>query len=219
MRWLLILICLIVLYGPPAWAVKQEPPARLSLIFIEAVQIEDHIGQDMWDEAIKNGKAVSEMLEKVAPEIRKAAGEDNWQAMIEAVSLMQNSLLEKNRPAVYDRLLVLENILLHIMDFFAYAVHPAFILLQEYVDETAAAVRIKDYERLNHEIREMSNIINVSSSVMAKNGVGKGMQSDFVRYLETLKTAVEEQDLQKLKNVLEKMEVLSGAFLWIGSRQ
>jgi len=219
MRWVIVLVCLFVLYGPPAWAEKPEPPARLALVFNEVVQIEDHVSQDLWEEAIANGNNVSEVLEAAAPSIRKVAGEDLYQGMSNAVSLMQKSLLERDRHAVYDRLLELENALFHIMDFFAYSVHPAFILLQEYVDEAVYAADIEDYQRVIHEMREISSIISVSSSAMDKNGVGKGMQSDFLNHLEIVKAAAEEKNLQKLKNELKKMEVLSGAFVWIGSRQ
>jgi len=111
MRWVIVLVCLFVLYGPPAWAEKPEPPARLALVFNEVVQIEDHVSQDLWEEAIANGNNVSEVLEAAAPSIRKVAGEDLYQGMSNAVSLMQKSLLERDRHAVYDRLLELENAL------------------------------------------------------------------------------------------------------------
>ena len=219
MKKVLVVIGLLLLFAAPAVADKPEPPARLALIFTEVVNIEDAVGEEDWSSAQKTGAAVEKLLAKSAASIRSAAGDQTYQNLENTIKDLQKSLQTQDKAAVLERLLKMQREIFKTMEFYNYVVHPAFIVIQEYVAEAIEAVNSKNFDRVTHEMKEVANILSTSAKVMAAKGVGKGMQRDFREQLVIVTTASAEKDQEAVKEALRQMEIISGAFVWMGSRQ
>jgi len=220
MKNLLLLLAVISLFFvSPSIAQKPAPPEQLAKFFKEVVAIEDAVGVKKWDLALQTVAEVGERLEVVAPSIRKAAGDGAYLQLDAVVGELRGALKKKDNAFVSKLLIDLQKQIFNTMEFYDYAVHPAFIVLQEYVAEAVDAVEKQDFERIAHEMKEVANIMSGSAAVMKDKGVGKGMQQDFLDQLFIVMGAAAAKELEPTKLALKKMEKLAGAFVWMGSRQ
>ncbi len=219
MKKVLVIIGLLLLFVAPAVANKPEPPARLALIFTEVVNIEDAVDEEDWSSAQKTSTEVEKLLAKSAASIRSAAGDQTYQNLEGTIVELHEAIQKQDKAAVLERLLKMQKEIFNTMEFYNYVVHPAFIVIQEYVAEAIEAADSKKFDRVIHEMKEIANILSTSAKVMAAKGVGKGMQRDFREQLVIVTAASGQKKLETVKEALRQMEIISGAFVWMGSRQ
>ena len=201
------------------FADKPEPPAHMALFFTVIVGIEDAVGAKDWAAAEQKSTEVKELLAEIASSIRETAGDKNYLALKESVSQLRDAIRQQDKKAIWGRLLKTEKQFFHTMEFYNYTVHPSFIAIHEYVAEAIAAADGKDFGRVIYEMQEISSILETSAAAMAEKGVGKGMRQDFREQLDIVIEAATAKNLVRANAALKKMEVISGAFIWMGTRQ
>lgn len=203
----------------PGFADKPEPPAYLALFFTEIVKIEDAVSSGGWVAAEQKSTELGELLTKIASSIRETAGNQNYLALKEEFSQLQDAIRQRDSKAVWRGVLKTEKKFFQTMEFYNYSVHPSFIAIHEYVTEAIVAADSNDIGRVIYEMYEISSILKTSAASMAEKGVGKGMQQDLRDQLDIVMVAAAENNLVRVKAALKKMDLLSGAFIWMGSRQ
>lgn len=213
-RMLLItIICLSFAF--PVTAGKLSPPTELTTIFSEVMEVEDAAGEQDWQKALLTVDEISELLNEISASIRSTAGESGYQNLVEEIAILRGALERNDAEAVSVALLDLEKDTFRIMNFYEYAVHPSFAVLQKYVAEAVEAAENADFKRVVHEMKEVATVMSVSAKVMGEKGIGKGMRQDFLDQLYIVLKAATDNNQQETEVALKKMELLTKAFVWI----
>ncbi len=218
-KTLILLVALLFVSFSPAYSQHPEPPKQLAKLFAEVVEIEDAVDGGDWKQARKSIAQIEKALLVIGPSVRKTAGDNTYQALGTAVAHLKQQLEAKNESSLSLVLLDLEKVVFQTMAFYRYHVHPAFTVIQGYVDEAVEAAQEKNFSRVVHEMKEVANVVMVTTRIMEEKGIGKGMQMDLRSFLVAVVSAAEAKDQERALQSLKKMEVLSGAFVWMGAQQ
>lgn len=218
-KTLILLVALLLVSFSPVYSQHPEPPKQLAKLFAAVVEIEDAVDDGDWKQARKSVAQIEKALMTIGPSVRKTAGDNTYQALGSAVAHLKKELEAKNKSSLSPVLLDLQKVVFHTMAFYRYHVHPAFTVIQEYVDEAVEAAQEKNFSRVVHEMKEVANIVTVTTKIMMAKGIGKGMQTDLRSYLVAVVAAAEAKDQERALQSLQKMEVLTGAFVWMGAQQ
>lgn len=213
-----LLLALLLLIPINAMADKPIPPPQLANFFSEVVELEDAIGEGEWDEAQATLNEIGELTGKVVPIIAAQIGESPAAALEKSYRKLEADFKSRSKKRISAALVILQARLFEVMDGFLYLVHPAVLVIDQYVKEGAAALKLGDFDRAEHELEEIRAFVAKAAPVLETKGAGSGMRDDFKLSIERAMQACLRKDAKKAGTEFEKLERVSAAFVWMVSQ-
>lgn len=197
---------------------KPFPPQQLAGFFAEIVALEDAIGEGEWDEAQATLNEIKELHEIVAPLVETQLGAQSHAPFEKSYADLVEIFATRDKQKISAAIITMQDKLFNVMDGFLYLVHPAVLVIEQYVNEGLEALERGDFERVEHEIEETLAFIDIAGPILDKKGAGEGMRSDFKRTAANVRQAAEKKDVERAEVELKRLKRISSGLVWMASQ-